>query len=391
MGVRGQLSVPSVVLGAEMAGPSLYGSFRAGLNFSSGDATVGNYGSRWGINGSHEVSEGLTAAYLYETGVTITNAESAGGPGHTHDAFAAIADTNEVLSVIRLAPTVVINTGDHDSNSETDDTTTYMCERGNPVEILKDDMMEPTGHQELDEDTEYEGDALVAADVFCGNVVSHTDAGSAAAAAISGDGGPGGRLSSISLSGGFGTISMGYMWSASYNHYAAALDPTYFNGLPGGATYKSGNAVSYSSSAGDVSFQIDKQTGDDGKLEFGATAALGPVGVGFGYWKNANDDASFTGIAISAGAGGVGLAVGLGNEKDEDGMKTSTNLISLSGALGDSGISYGVQVANSDDDAGDQNLVSLVNSLGTGASLHFEHVSPGEGSAKSHVVIKVDF
>ena len=136
--------------------------------------------------------------------------------------------------------------------------------------------------------------------------------GSDAVAALGG-GGPGGRLSSVSLSGGFGTISMGYVWSASYNHYAAALDPTYFKGAAGGATYKSGKAVSYSSSAGDVSFQIDKQTGDDGKLEFGATAGLGPVGIGFGYWKNENDEESFSGVALSTGAGGIGLAVGLGN------------------------------------------------------------------------------
>ena len=36
--LSGLLSVPSVVLGAEMAGASLYGSFRAGLEFGSGDA-----------------------------------------------------------------------------------------------------------------------------------------------------------------------------------------------------------------------------------------------------------------------------------------------------------------------------------------------------------------
>ena len=38
--LSGLLSVPSVVLGAEMAGASLYGSFRTGLTFGSGDAAV---------------------------------------------------------------------------------------------------------------------------------------------------------------------------------------------------------------------------------------------------------------------------------------------------------------------------------------------------------------
>ena len=64
--LSGLLSVPSVVLGAEMAGASLYGSFRTGLTFGSGDASVSDYGSRWGIKGSYEVSEGLTASYKYE-------------------------------------------------------------------------------------------------------------------------------------------------------------------------------------------------------------------------------------------------------------------------------------------------------------------------------------
>ena len=38
--LSGLLSVPSVVLGAEMAGASLYGSFRTGISFGSGDASL---------------------------------------------------------------------------------------------------------------------------------------------------------------------------------------------------------------------------------------------------------------------------------------------------------------------------------------------------------------
>ena len=199
-------------------------------------------------------------------------------------------------------------------------------------------------------------------------------------------------MSNVSLSGGFGSITIGRIWSASYNHYGAALDPTWFNGSGGGAGGINGNSISYSSSAGDVSFQIDKVTGDDEKLEFGATAALGPIGVGLGYWNNKNDDKSFTGVALSTGAGGIGLAVGLGSVDNGDGTPdTDASLISLSGAVGDTGVSYGVQVANSDDDSADQNLVSLVNILGPGAAIHFEHLDPSEGESSSHLVLKVDF
>ena len=282
MGVRGQQSVPSVVLGAEtMAGPSLYGSFRAGVNFGDGDAKVSNYISRWGIKGSSEVSEGLTAAYKYETNLDTANAGLSGG-----------------------------------------------------------------------------------------------------------------RLSYVSLSGGFGTITAGQIWSAAYNHYGAALDPTWFNGSSGGkhggTNGRIGNALSYSSSAGDVSFQVDAVTGDKEHFEFGATAALGPIGVGIGHLNNANDKRSFTGVAVSAGAGGVGLAVGLGSAKHpETSMDIDSSIISVSGALGDSGISYGLQVTSSDVDAYDQNLISLVNTLGPGVAIHFEHVDNDD--PRSHLALRVDF
>ena len=47
---------------------------------------LSDVGSRWGIKGSHEVSEGLTASYKFEGKINTTNAESFGGAGHTHDA-----------------------------------------------------------------------------------------------------------------------------------------------------------------------------------------------------------------------------------------------------------------------------------------------------------------
>ena len=293
--LSGLLSVPSVVLGAEMAGPSLYGSFRTGLTLSgSSDARVGDFVSRWGIKGSHEVSEGLTASYKYEAKMNTTNAQSSGEAG---------------------------------------------------------------------------------------------------------------RLSYISLSGGFGTVSLGQIWSASAIHYGFAVDPSYVNGVfggvdyVGGANYRNANSVSYSSSAGDVSFQIDKVTGVGvtgvgEKVELGASASFGPVGVGLGYWGNDNDDASFTGVAVSTGAAGVNLTVGLGSSKLDDGAKTKTNILHVGGSLGDSGFSYALQVANSNADAGDgdQNLLVVTNSLGSGASLIFEHTSYGDDTeSKSLIGLKVDF
>ena len=86
-----------------MAGPSLYGSFRTGLSFGSGDASVADIGSRWGFKGSHEVSEGLTASYKYESKFNTTNAESSGGAGHTH-AAADESDFYQSRVVMTMVP-----------------------------------------------------------------------------------------------------------------------------------------------------------------------------------------------------------------------------------------------------------------------------------------------
>ena len=93
VGLAGLLTIPTVSFSAEMAGPSLYGSFRTGLTFGAGDASVADFSSRWGFKGSHEVSEGLTASYKYESGFNTTNAESGGSLVQRHDGVEAVPAT----------------------------------------------------------------------------------------------------------------------------------------------------------------------------------------------------------------------------------------------------------------------------------------------------------
>ena len=261
-------------------GVSLYGSFRTGLSFGGDvDTDLGDFTSRFGFQGSAAVSEGLTAAFRYESKMNTTNA--------------TIPD--------------------------------------------------------------------------------------------------GGRLSYINLSGGFGTVTLGQIWSASAIHYGFKVDPSYVNGVFGGANYRNGNSVSYSSSAGDVTFQLDKVFGAAEKVELGASAAFGPVGIGLGFWSSDADDSSFTGVALSAGAAGVNLTVGLGSSDDADGVSSDTSILHVGGSVGDTGFAYALQVASSDGDANDQNLIVLTNSLGSGASLIFEHLDPGVGDNSSLLGLKVDF
>ena len=162
------MSVPSVVF----AEATWYGSLRGGLDSRSGsDAQFFDGGSRWGIKGSAEVSEGLTAVYRFEHKISTTNASQ-----------------------------------------------------------------------------------------------------------------PGGRLAYAGLSGGFGSISLGQIWNAAYNHTGAITDKSYYfgNSTTG---YRHGSALSYAHSTGPVSFQLDliSDAGTDtgqgiDKTEFGVTVAMGEIG-----------------------------------------------------------------------------------------------------------------
>ena len=167
--------MPSVVFGEA----TWYGSFRGGLE-SSGDSThMFSNGSRWGVKGSNEVSEGLSANYRYEEALDLATAS--------------------------------LSTGN--------------------------------------------------------------------------------RLSYVGLSGGFGTISVGRIWSASWNSVGAILDNSYVYGTSK-TSYRVGPAVSYSNSVGAASVQLDlvmdkansAKSGVD-QYEFGLSMDLGAATLAFAHRK----------------------------------------------------------------------------------------------------------
>ena len=71
-----------------------------------------------------------------------------------------------------------------------------------------------------------------------------------------GDGDPGGRVSYVGLSGGFGTLTAGHLWSASFNNVGVIVDNSIWNGATE-VTARTSNTVSYAASAGNASFQVD--------------------------------------------------------------------------------------------------------------------------------------
>ncbi len=107
----------------------------------------------------------------------------------------------------------------------------------------------------------------------------------------------GGRLANVGLSGGFGSLSLGQIWSASFNATGAITDNSLLWG-DSATSYRVGNAVSYSNSVGNASVQIDaimdggRDTGDAvDQVEFGMTIGLGDIGklaVGYVESKDTN-------------------------------------------------------------------------------------------------------
>ena len=69
------MTAPSVVL----AEATWYGSFRAGISSSSGNTVLHSPGSRWGVKGSNEISDGLSGVYRYEEALDLKTATLAAG------------------------------------------------------------------------------------------------------------------------------------------------------------------------------------------------------------------------------------------------------------------------------------------------------------------------
>ena len=70
LSAKSQLSAPSIVF----AQAEWYGSFRAGPVSAAGETSLGAPGSRWGVKGSNEISDGLRGVYRYETALDLRTA-----------------------------------------------------------------------------------------------------------------------------------------------------------------------------------------------------------------------------------------------------------------------------------------------------------------------------
>ena len=255
------LSIPSTVL----AQASWYGSIRTGVESNDENNTgVADFDSRWGIQGSSEVSEGLTAVYRYERSIDSSDASE-----------------------------------------------------------------------------------------------------------------PDGRLSYVGLSGGFGTVTIGKVWGAAYNHFGAIVDQALNYGSPGLTGNRDSSAVSYSVSVGNVSLQadaiMDQSRGKSrdgfafgatlgGLMETGSIAIAYRENPGRDLRFNLDDDTAMTEMSSRSVAGNYGIGdmtvflgysegmmedgscqVAAATDKKEDchgESETKTTFAGVHGGVGDTGVNY---------------------------------------------------
>ena len=176
---------------------------------------------------------------------------------------------------------------------------------------------------------------------------------------------PGGRLSYVGLSGGFGTITVGQVWGAAYNHFGGIVDQALNYGDPGPTGYRFGDAVSYSVSVGNVSLQadaiMDQSEGNTGDgFNFGATlGGLMETGsIAIAHRKHVDvATTKVTAITADADRGIEARKAALATD-----VQQSSSFIAGSYGIGDMTVFLGYSQSSTDDDP-NCNIADLVSDV----------------------------
>ena len=250
---------------------------------------------------------------------------------------------------------------------------------------------------------------------------------------------PGGRLSFVGLSGGFGRLTLGQIWSASYTSTGTITDNSNFYG---GAetTYRHGNAISYSFSNDLMKLQTDLVYGDGNQVlptvrdpeiatddpnedlertEFGLTIDVGDnAAVAFSHqndkytailgalnnvptvttWKIKTNivaaQISVTGITVYAGKKKRSFDFianltnpGTASTRADD----ETTFFGVRGSVGDTGMDYVFQWR--DKDTSKPWLLAFNKGIGDSTELILEHLNNDDDMEpnKTQLSLKIDF
>ncbi|GJL81547.1 MAG: hypothetical protein DHS20C01_11810 [marine bacterium B5-7] len=180
------------------------------------------------------------------------------------------------------------------------------------------------------------------------------------------------RLSYVGLSGSFGTVTLGRVWSAAFNSVGTIMDVSQnvggdaYNGL-----YRVSNALSYAVNAGPVALQADlvldgDNPNSDGvdQWNIGGTFSAGALSIAATYVDTQGDDAmvadsDYTGVAARFNL--ENMWIGAGYSDSDDGSADNATGVALlaGGSAGDFG--WWVSLENiQDDDAGlDDDIINF--------------------------------
>lgn len=125
------------------------------------------------------------------------------------------------------------------------------------------------------------------------------------------------RLAYVGMSGGFGTVQVGNMWSSYYNTIGTHMSPTYSLGYylyssVAGGPFRTSNTIQYSNSFGPVSLSADIRANDSGE---GNDVAEKLKGDGYGL-----------GISITPMEN---ITIALATDSDDDGMGVDAERIGI--------------------------------------------------------------
>jgi predicted porin len=167
------------------------------------------------------------------------------------------------------------------------------------------------------------------------------------------------RLSYVGLSGNFGTVTLGRVWSAAFNSVGTIMDPSQnVGGDAYNGPYRTSNTVSYATNAGPVALQADIMLdGDNANTsgidawEVGGTFSTGGLSIAATYVNTDGgdaDDTDFTGVAAKYNM--ESFWVGAGYTTTDDGSDDDTTGVALLAGGGGGDFSWWASLENVQDD-----------------------------------------
>lgn len=207
------------------------------------------------------------------------------------------------------------------------------------------------------------------------------------------------RLSFVGLSGSFGTVTMGRVWSALFNHVGTNVDLSQNVGgdsyWRAGGTYRTSNTLSYAHGTGNVNFQIDMEL--DGSNAASSTTdswaaagtfKAGAASIALGY-RDVKDDHEYTGISAKIGLGAVNMHVGYSTQDDGSADNTTGVALGVSGGSGDISWWAMAEDVSDDDDGTDFSAINLnvLRNMGGGTKTYVEIALDDNGGSDTNEII----